>query len=280
MLVVLALFGFVVGVLSALFGIGGGVVMVPFLRMALSLAAPVASATSLAAILPTSVVGAWARSKSGDIDIFLGTTIGLSGVLSAPLGAWLAGSLPGWIAMAATSVLMLGAAVSVWHRMRHPHPQAHQSSTCTDRTAALSGSAWQSHSRTVSHPRSRTVTIGLCLGVIAGFLSGYLGIGGGFVIVPLLIRFFNLSIQKASATSLVSIAILGIPGCIVHTLMGHVLWLEAGLLIVGSVLGAQVGAWVAIRLDTRRYTQLFVIVLMIFAVSLVLYELKVGGYEF
>ena len=80
------------------------------------------------------------------------------------------------------------------------------------------------------------------IGVVTGFFSGFLGLGGGFVLVPLLTRWLGYDIKRAIATSLFAITILAVPGTIAHALLGHIDWRIAAVLAIGVVPGALVGA--------------------------------------
>jgi uncharacterized membrane protein YfcA len=88
--------------------------------------------------------------------------------------------------------------------------------------------------------------------VVAGLLSGLLGIGGGLIIVPALAGMLGVPLKRALGTSLVAVVVLVIPGTIVHAALGHIDWTAALLLVVASVPGARLGATIA--LGTRERT--------------------------
>ena len=96
--IVVALCGVCVGILSAMFGIGGGIVMVPLIHIAFGQPAAIASGTSLFAILPTSLSGMVARLHDGTIHFPVGIAAGLAGACLSPLGALAASTLPGFYA--------------------------------------------------------------------------------------------------------------------------------------------------------------------------------------
>jgi uncharacterized membrane protein YfcA len=84
--VALVLIGFAVGVLAGLLGVGGGVIMVPVMILVYSITPPVAKGTSLAVIIPTSIMGTWRNRRQRNADLHLAAVLGLSGIVSAALG--------------------------------------------------------------------------------------------------------------------------------------------------------------------------------------------------
>ena len=99
--------GFVSGVLAGLLGIGGGIVMVPALMLLGGISAVLAKGTSLAAIVPTSVMGTWRNRKSANVDVRAGATIGIAGAATAVVGGIIAEALPERVAAVSFAVLMV-----------------------------------------------------------------------------------------------------------------------------------------------------------------------------
>jgi uncharacterized membrane protein YfcA len=90
------------------------------------------------------------------------------------------------------------------------------------------------------------------IGVVAGLLSGLLGIGGGVIMVPAFTELLSMSLKSAIATSLVCVGIFGVPATITHAFLGDIDWRMAALLTIGVVPGARVGASLTIRTAERR----------------------------
>ena len=108
--------------------------------------------------------------------------------------------------------------------------------------------------------------------MVVGFLSGYLGLGGGFLIVPLLQALFGFTMKQATGTSLVTVGILAVPSFITHAALGNVVWLLGLLLIVGSIAGTKIGALVVKKVNDRLLTALFGVVLVASGVILAVQE--------
>lgn len=247
--------GLVVGMLSAMFGIGGGVVMVPIIRLLFQQAAPVASATSLFAILPTSISGVISRHKAGNINYKIGALLGAAGACTSPIGAMLASNLPGIIAMILTSVVIIITAVKQFldaHRLKKEGDNSVSSQKVKGMWYYLGA---------------------LLLGLFIGVFSGFLGLGGGFIVVPLLCYLYGMTIKQASATSLVAIVILGIPGVITHAIYGNINYLLGLAFILGSVPGAKLGSYIVARMSNRKLTIAFAFVLLLAGVALAVNEL-------
>jgi uncharacterized protein len=101
-----------------------------------------------------------------------------------------------------------------------------------------------------SDARQRWVAAGI--GLVAGLLSGLLGIGGGVIMVPAFSGLLSLSLKSAIATSLVCVGIFGVPAAITHAFLGDVDWRLAILLMIGVIPGARVGAALTLRTAERR----------------------------
>ena len=111
------LLGAVAGVLSGLFGVGGGILFVPTLT-ALGLSQLHAEASSLLAILPTSIVGTWRQRRYGNVDLRLAAIIGLGAIVGVQIGVVVAEALPGAVLRRLFAVLVLASAAQIAWRAR------------------------------------------------------------------------------------------------------------------------------------------------------------------
>ncbi|MGB2953344.1 MAG: sulfite exporter TauE/SafE family protein [Gaiellaceae bacterium] len=114
------LLGFAAGVLAGLFGVGGGILFVPTLTLVLGLTQLHAEATSLLAILPTVLAGAWRQHRYGNVRWWTALVIGVAAIAGVEGGVYLAESLPEHVLRHLYAVLMLAVAAQVVWRVRRP----------------------------------------------------------------------------------------------------------------------------------------------------------------
>ena len=218
------LVGLAAGILSGLFGVGGGIVMTPGLTALGGIAPIIAVATPLPVILPTAAVGAFTYHRAGEVDIRAAAWISLTGSAASAVGALLTQVVNARLLLVATAALLAWQSVQILRGR----------SRTTD-VSELPIPAW---------------TLAL-VGVAAGLLSGLLGIGGGLVIVPALAGMLGVPLKRALGTSLVAVVVLVIPGTIVHAALGNIDWAAALFLVLGSLPGARLGATVALGTKER-----------------------------
>lgn len=247
--------GLAAGVLSGAFGVGGGVVTTPAIRLLLGYPELVAVGTPLPVIIPTAIAGARSYARRGLADVRAGVAIGLFGAPASILGASLTSLVGGKVVLLLTAVLIAYMSVdTIWQALRRP----------TGKPPRVGH----------AHPR-RGAALAL-LGLVAGLYSGFLGLGGGFVIVPALTRFFGMDIKRAIGTSLTAVTVLAIPGTIAHTWLGHIDWTLAALLTIGVVPGALLGARLTHQASERWVSIAFALLLM--ATGLVLAANEIGWF--
>lgn len=183
----LVILGIVAGFLSGLFGVGGGIIVVPALVL-LGVDQRIAAGSSVAAILPTSIVGATGYAVTGHIDWIAAASLAGGMIVGAQIGSYLLSRVPRtalfWMFIAFMAVV----AVSLWL-------------VVPARDDTISLSAW-------------TISALVLVGVITGILSGLLGVGGGIIVVPTLVFFFGASDLIAKGTSL----LMMIPGSLSATI--------------------------------------------------------------
>jgi uncharacterized membrane protein YfcA len=243
--------GLVSGLLSGQFGIGGGLVTTPAIRLLLGYPALIALGTPLPVILPTAVAGAVSYWRRGLIDVRAGLVIGAVGSVFSVLGALATRLVGGSALMIATGALIVWVAIDMaLHTARGtvevPPAEVGASEADPAEAHAPAQAAVAFPAAPDATPASATAPTTFwrlaVIGVATGLYSGLLGLGGGFVVVPALVRWLRFPLKRALGTSLVAVAVLAIPGSITHYALGHIDLGLAALLIVGTVPGALVGA--------------------------------------
>lgn len=276
-----ALVGVLIGIASGLLGIGGGTVMVPIFRLAFGMSATMSTATSLFAIIPTSISGAISHVKGKTCIPALGIAAGLGGACMSPIGVWLAQLSPDWLVMLAAALIIGYSAINMFKKA-FKIPQAGQPATGVDAAAAASltslGDAAASAPTVDDSSLSRKQLLqGTAIGLVAGLASGYVGVGGGFIMVPLMLSIIGIPMRKASGTSLIAVMILAIPGVIEQGIIGNINYLAGIAIVIGTIPGAVIGARLVTKVPERTLRLLFGCFLIVAAVMLVLNEVGIFG---
>ena len=311
------LVGVFIGILSGLLGIGGGTIMVPVFRLAFGLSPLMSTATSLFTIIPTSISGAVSHIKGKTCVPALGLAMGLGGALTSPVGVWLASLSPAWLVMLAAALIigysavnMLRKAVKAPSKCDSSGPVAEAGDSGDRRSAAQdpsdpscaallrSDDVIISAQTTPPSPASTTgvgtgnhdgtapavpglsrkqLLIGAAIGLGAGLMSGYVGVGGGFIMVPLMLSLIHIPMKLASGTSLIAILILAIPGTIENGIAGNIDYVVGLSVAIGSIPGAVLGAMLVKRVPERALRFIFGGFLIIAAIVLFLNEFGILG---
>ena len=294
-----ALVGVGVGVLSGLLGIGGGTVMVPLFRLAFGMEPIAATATSLFTIVPTSISGMWKHAKNKTSLPRVGIVCGLTGACLSPVGVWAANVSPGWAIMGAAAVVVMYSSFTMLKKAlaapkggaaKGSRKACEKKSTTSDAeavgaagatgdAAAGGSSAAGAQAAPLEAPAIKLtpkyVAKVALIGVVAGFMSGYVGVGGGFIMVPLFVSMLGIPMRLASGTSLTAVCILAIPGVIEQAVLGNIDYMVGVAMMVGSIPGAIVGANLVKRVPERALRFAFALFLLLMAVLLVVNEASV-----
>lgn len=257
--VILLLVGSLTGVLSGILGIGGGILMVPALTL---FGVPLieATATSLVGVLLSALSGSVRNLSTGELNWRNSLLIAMFGILTAQVGAWLGDRLPdpilsiAFAAMLVVTIRLIDLKRSLQHQ-NVADESAAASVTPTAEAATASTVQWLP-----------VISIGL----IAGFLSGMFGIGGGVVMVPLQMLLLAEPIKAAVRTSLGAIVPIAISGLVQHATNNNVLWIPGLSLGMGGLLGAQVGTRMLPKMGDRTVNRLFRFFLIALAVYMVI----------
>ncbi len=278
-----ALVGVVIGIMSGLLGIGGGTVMVPIFRLAFGMSPVMSTATSLFAIIPTSISGAASHIRHKTCIVSLGVAAGLGGALTSPLGVWLAQISPAWLIMVAAALIIGWSAVKMLSKAFKLRAQKRAQQEGAGASAeAVADDADPISAAAATDPEPRKLTrkqllIGVAIGLGAGVASGYVGVGGGFIMVPLMLSLIGIEMRQASGTSLIAVMILAIPGVIEQALLGNINYTAGIAIVVGSIPGAVIGARLVRVVPELALRFVFGGFLIVAAIILVLNEFGILG---
>ncbi|MBM3269004.1 MAG: sulfite exporter TauE/SafE family protein [Candidatus Sericytochromatia bacterium] len=234
------------GVLSGFFGVGGGIVSTPAIRVLLDVAPLIALGTPLPVTLPSAISGGLRYARQGLVDLRVAAWAAAAGVPASVLGAWATAFLAGELMMVLTAILIAAVGLDFASGARERRLAA-----SPEVTPEAQAARWR----------------WLLVGAIVGFVSGFLGIGGGVLAVPIFVAWLRMPIKRAFGTSLILVALIALPGSLVHLVLGHVDLVLAGLLTLGVVPGAWLGAGLAARLSDGRLIRAFGVFLLCVAVA-------------
>ena len=259
--VLLLILGFVAGLLGALTGIGGGVLLAPILALHFGIPIRQAIGTSLVAVITTSAASSSVHLQRHTTDIRLGMTLELATSLGAAVMAYLVGyfnrsALEGLFAafLLYSSIMILSKRGKV--------------SADEDSTPALNGDI------AIPSYEPQRYPLGLGASLTAGALSGLLGIGGGPIKVPVMFIFMNVPLMVATATSNFMIGVTAAASAIVYYRRGDIQAQIAAPLAVGVFLGSLLGARLAPRIHSRIVVYLLVAVMLYLAGHLAFHLLR------
>ncbi|HEX6589448.1 MAG TPA: sulfite exporter TauE/SafE family protein [Longimicrobiales bacterium] len=265
-LAALLVVGLLVGFVSGLIGIGGGVLIVPFLyffyahpewagiHMLPGLEATVAHATSLAVILPTGLAAAAAHHRSGLVAWRAALPIAGVAVVAAFAGAHFATLLPAEVLKTLFGLLLIGSG------------------------ANLARSS-------VGHAREElhlTAPVVIATGTSIGLLSALLGVGGGIIAIPMLVYVVGLDMRRVAATSIAIVALTAASGTIAYGLagvgvpgrpdgsIGYIHLVAALPILIASLFTVRLGAYVNQRMRTRHLRLLFAVLFVLLGLRLLI----------
>ncbi|MEW6188732.1 MAG: sulfite exporter TauE/SafE family protein [Actinomycetota bacterium] len=274
------LIGFVSGYLSGQFGVGGGVITTPAIRLILGYSPWIALGTPLLVIIPSALTGAYIYHRSKLVDGRLASQLAIPGVIGVFLGSGITLLFPGHLIMLITAlvILLLGIKFLIPQKAGGRNdPSCTAGRPVGHRSAqAEAGHAHRQAGRSAGGIgkhffRSNRSTI-LGTGFGCGFFSGFLGLGGGFLLIPAMIILFEKNVKEAFGTSLVVITVYTLPGSIAHYFLKHVDVKLALLLISGVIPGAYLGSKITIKLRESLVRFLFGLFLLIIALYFAYFE--------
>lgn len=276
--------GLAVGVLAGLLGIGGGMLLVPAFKLGYAMDSLMCTATSLFTIIPTSVSGAISHIRNKTCLPKLGVAAGLGGACLSPLGVWLATLSPDWAVMGAAALIIAYSSVTMFRKALKA-PKVPRGATGAEAAhAAAKEAAAEDRAAAIERAHAEAPTIGwreagigAAIGLFAGLASGYVGVGGGFIMVPLMMSILHVPMKLTSGTSLIAVMILAVPGTVTQALLGNINWIAGIAVACGSIPGATLGAKLIPKVPERQLRFLFAGFLVVAAVLLVVNQLGVWG---
>ena len=237
------LVGLVAGFLSGLFGVGGGILIVPALVLLLGFDQRLAHGTSLAAVLPIAISSLTSYALEDEVDWTFGALLAVGAVMGAVIGTHILDRLPHDALAIAFAVLLAATAI----RLLFDHSEG---SGRADLTAV-------------------SVVLVVFIGFLTGVLAGLLGVGGGIFVVPAMVVGFGIPAAMAKGTSLFMIVPTSIMGTWRNRKNGNVDLRVAVILGLAGVVSAFIAGKISVGMSEQLSNTLFAILLLIVAARMV-----------
>ena len=258
---IIVLLGFTVGVILALTGAGGGILAVPLLVFGAGLSMAEAGPIGLLAVGLAAALGTVMGLKSGTVRYKAATLIAGAGIICSPLGLWLAQRSPNRPLTIAFSFVLLYVAVRVFQRAMNDgatHP-SQENASMSKAPPPCQLDAERGKLRWTA-PCARALALS---GVVAGTLSGLLGVGGGFVMVPAMIYLLRIPTNVVVGTSLFQIIFVTAYTTVVQATTNYSVDIVlAFILMVAGVIGAQYGVRVGQKLRGEQLRALLALLVL------------------
>lgn len=231
--------GFLVGTFGTLIGAGGGFILVPILLLLYPDKSPgTITSISLAVVFFNALSGSYAYSKMKRIDYKSGMIFAVATIPGSILGSVITSYVPRQLFNGIFGVLLVLVSIFLIVRSKKEKAEAdlvvkngYVTRTIVD-------------SEGVEHKFSYNPVIGIVVSIFVGFMSSFLGIGGGIIHVPVLVNILNYPVHIATATSHFVLAVMSLSGTVVHILDGvfQSSVIQTAALSIGVLFGAQLGA--------------------------------------
>lgn len=236
--------GGLVGFTLGLFGGGGSILAVPLMVYLVGVPSPhIAIGTSALAVAVNAATNLFSHARHGIVKWRCAGIYSVAGIVGAFLGSSLGKAIDGQKLLFLFALLMIVVGIMMFRRRRE---EGNPNAQCSRESA----------------PKVLT------FGGLTGALSGFFGIGGGFLIVPGLIASTGMPIINAIGSSLVAVAAFGLTTALNYTVSGMVDWPLAAVFIGGGVAGGVVGGYLARALSARKGTLNILFAGLIFVVAL------------
>ena len=253
-------FGLAIGLAVGALGGGGSVLAVPVLVYVLGQTVPEATTASLVIVAAGAIAGGLSHARARRVCWRHAGSFTAAAVPGIVLGTLAAEAVSGTLLLAAFALVMLAAANATWRKAADSQPEPDGSGEWNGRCPPLR--------------MARDVAAGVAVGLVTGFF----GVGGGFLIVPTLVIALAFTMRTAIGTSLVVITATSLLGLSAHLLAGRTIQLDVTAVVTaGCVIGAIAGATLASRLPQRELGRSFALVVVAVAAYLLVSIVLLGG---
>ncbi|HWB10724.1 MAG TPA: sulfite exporter TauE/SafE family protein [Pirellulales bacterium] len=271
--------GSLTGVLGAILGIGGGVLLIPILVIGLDLPMHQAVATSIISVIATSTAVASTNVERGTANMRLGMTLEIATALGAIAGGLTAGRLDPRTLEGLFAIVLVPTAFLMWRgRTENSSVADHPPTVNPKKPSTDLGRLGASYHDPAAGGEVRyhveRLPLGLLISFVAGNLSGLLGIGGGVFKVPALHLLCRVPVKAAAATSNFMIGVTAVASAFLYYGRDELLPAVTAAVVLGVLLGSALGSVVNQYLGGKAVKRLFAVLLVAVAVQMIYRALR------
>lgn len=256
--------GLLAGIVGSLFGLGGGIFIIPILTVLYGVDASVAVPVSLVAIIATSIGGTIFYLENGVTNVRLGLMFEITTVIGSIIGALVAGYLENW------AILVLFSAVILITSLKMILNRTVDVKDVPDGEFSYRDLKEDTEKRY----NVKNLKSGLCGFSVAGALASMTGVGGGAIKVPIMNLHMEIPIKVATATSNYMVGITAFSGAIIYFIQGKVDIELAAFIAIGTFIGAYLGSTLSKKVDTTSLKGYFAVLLLVICAIMLC---KAGG---
>lgn len=238
----LIVFGFICGIALGLTGGGGSILAVPLLTYGVGLDFHSAVTISLLVVGFTAIFGLVVNYKNPNIHYLAAFVMIITGVIFAPIGSYISQILSDKVLMLSFSILMV--IIGIWSLIK---------------TKIMA----ESHNSVCKAVGPKCIVALLISGAVVGTLTGFFGVGGGFLIVPALVFITAMPIRRAINTSLLVIFVVSMSGFVSHYDTGSMNWYVASMFIIGGLIGMILANKIKQNLNDKILQIVFAVMLIV-----------------
>ena len=237
----LVLLGFAAGILGSMIGLGGGIIVVPILTF-FGFPSTLAVSNSLFAAFSNAAGSTISYSRQKRIEYSLGLKLGLLTIPGTILGAYISSDVTSGIFKILFGIVLISSAIYIFLRKKIEASEKNLT--------------------------KQMIVFVISASFFAGIISSFFGIGGGIVFVPLMVVGIGMTMKKAAPTSQFILLFASLSGIIVHSILGHPDFLQAGLLAAGAFVGGVIGARISLDIKERSLQILVSVIIVLAAIKL------------
>jgi uncharacterized membrane protein YfcA len=258
--------GFVTGILGALLGIGGGVFFIPYLVLFLRVPIHQAIATGIVCVIATSSAAASVNVERKFTNIRLGMLLEVATTVGAILGGFTANALSGAVLSKVFGALLFLVAFLMMRRLW----TGKEDVTTAEENGWIRGGYFDpATSKEVTYT-VRRIPVALSFSLIAGNLSGLLGIGGGVIKVPAMNLMCGVPMKAATATSNFMIGVTAVASAFIYYANNRVHPVITCAAVIGVLCGSALGTTISARTRGRTIALIFTLILLILGMQMIL----------